>query len=215
MDWNPGEAFPSLGIGHFIWYPAQVEAGFTESFPHLIAHLRARHITLPPWLEALQPFDAPWANREAFIALRDGPRAESLRRFLESHIAEQTAFMLARLQQAIPQLLAQEHQALRPALANKLEALCSTPQGWYALIDYVNFKGEGLAPGETHQGRGWGLLQVLQEMQGGEPAYDDFAKAAARVLSRRAELADNPIEHQWLSGWLKRLNTYRSQPMLD
>ena len=24
VSWNEGEAFPSLGIGHFIWYPAGV-----------------------------------------------------------------------------------------------------------------------------------------------------------------------------------------------
>ncbi len=25
VDWNPGESFPSLGIGHFIWYPTGVQ----------------------------------------------------------------------------------------------------------------------------------------------------------------------------------------------
>ena len=31
--WNPGESFPSLGIGHFIWYTAQKREDFDESFP--------------------------------------------------------------------------------------------------------------------------------------------------------------------------------------
>src|SRR5690554_7815999 len=35
VHWNEGEAFPSLGIGHFIWYPEGVEGRFTESFPQL------------------------------------------------------------------------------------------------------------------------------------------------------------------------------------
>jgi len=31
--WNLGEEFPSLGIGHFIWYPAGYQGPFTETFP--------------------------------------------------------------------------------------------------------------------------------------------------------------------------------------
>src|SRR5688572_23162796 len=34
--WNVGENFPSLGIGHFIWYPKGVNGPFEESFPKLI-----------------------------------------------------------------------------------------------------------------------------------------------------------------------------------
>ena len=29
------------------------------------------------------------------------------------------------------------------------------------MIDYVNFKGDGLKPTERYKGEGWGLLQVL------------------------------------------------------
>ena len=31
--WNSGEEFPSLGIGHFIWYPAGFNGRFEESWP--------------------------------------------------------------------------------------------------------------------------------------------------------------------------------------
>ena len=44
--WNPGEEFPSLGIGHFIWYPAGVDGPFIESFPRLLAFLSARQETI-------------------------------------------------------------------------------------------------------------------------------------------------------------------------
>ena len=37
--WNEGENFPSLGIGHFIWYKQGEPGIFEESFPQL-AHLR-------------------------------------------------------------------------------------------------------------------------------------------------------------------------------
>ena len=36
-SWNSGEDFASLGIGHFIWYPAGPDGPFEESFPQLIA----------------------------------------------------------------------------------------------------------------------------------------------------------------------------------
>src|SRR3954471_11898455 len=36
-SWNSAENFASLGIGHFIWYPAGVEGPFEESFPKMVA----------------------------------------------------------------------------------------------------------------------------------------------------------------------------------
>src|ERR1700733_6804496 len=38
-SWNVGEDFPSLGIGHFIWYPKDAHDKFEESFPRLIEFL--------------------------------------------------------------------------------------------------------------------------------------------------------------------------------
>lgn len=49
----------------------------------------------------------------------------------------------------------------------------------------------------------------------GEPTHT-FAEAAARILSRRADLApDGGERERWLPGWLKRVHTYPQQPMLD
>jgi hypothetical protein len=62
-SWNGGEAFPSLGIGHFIWYPAGWHGPYVESFPLLIAYLKERGIELPRWLSPLGP--CPWPSREA------------------------------------------------------------------------------------------------------------------------------------------------------
>jgi hypothetical protein len=87
-----------------------------------------------------------------------------------------------------------------------------SPEGLYALVDYVNFKGEGTAPGERYQGEGWGLLQVLGAMadRPGE-ARAAFADAAGLVLTRRVALAPSGRnETRWLEGWLRRIATYRS-----
>ena len=79
--------------------------------------------------------------------------------------------------------------------------------------DYVNFKGEGIKETERYQGKGWGLLQVLEEMEGypeDRVATAEFSRAAATVLTRR--VANSPSsrgEKRWLAGWLNRCKTYR------
>ena len=103
--------------------------------------------------------------------------------------------------------------AERTALTAKIRAVAATPQGIYALMDYVNFKGEGIRAGERYNGQGWGLLQVLQEMQdaaSGIPARQEFSRAAISVLKRR--IANSPPargEQRWMEGWQNRCLTYR------
>jgi hypothetical protein len=84
--------------------------------------------------------------------------------------------------------------------------------GRYVLVDYVNFKGEGLLPEERIEGQGWGLLQVLLEMDPPEGRNDPlraFSAAADRVLTRRAAADARPhVKKEWLSGWRRRLATY-------
>jgi hypothetical protein len=86
--------------------------------------------------------------------------------------------------------------------------------GMYALIDYVNFKGEGVLKTERYAGQSWGLLQVLEEMHGiesGPEALQEFCKAARAVLARRVMNAPKERnEQKWLPGWEKRINTYCS-----
>ncbi|MCH8529349.1 MAG: hypothetical protein LAT65_00730 [Saccharospirillum sp.] len=212
VHWNEGEAFPSLGIGHFIWYPAGVEEPFVESFPGLIENYRQAGTPMPEWLANLEPFHAPWPNREAFIAEADSLKIAELRMLLETTQGQQAAHIFERAQRAMADVINAAPTAEQTRLKQHLEALSQTPGGVYALIDYVNFKGEGLAPTERYHGKGWGLLQVLQAMddQGQQPALVQFREAADQVLTRRAELAENPIERErWLPGWRNRLGTYR------
>lgn len=212
VHWNEGEAFPSLGIGHFIWYPKDVDGRFVESFPLLVEFMAQRSAPLPDWLVGMQPLDAPWPNRDAFLALRNGEQVESLRRFLADTRGLQAEFIVRRAQASLERVVEAAPEAERPAIRERLAALGTTPGGTYALIDYVNFKGEGLSPREAYRGEGWGLLQVLRQMSPdeGAGALKQFREAAATVLTRRANNASDPIEKQrWLTGWLKRLDTYR------
>ncbi|MGB1060699.1 MAG: hypothetical protein ACPGZU_11250, partial [Ketobacter sp.] len=139
----------------------------------------------------------------------------ALQAFLARHTDAQTAFLLQRLQQALPDLMQQVPSAERPGLQRKLTQLCDSWLGWYSLIDYVNFKGEGLNPSEAYAGKGWGLKQVLIRMNGGNAhsAHERFADAAAAVLTQRARLSGRSIEQEvWLPGWLKRIDSYRGPP---
>ncbi|MEX0603456.1 MAG: hypothetical protein WD623_13100 [Marinobacter sp.] len=212
VHWNVGEAFPSLGIGHFIWYPKSVDGPFVESFPALMAFMRSKSVELPKWLEELDPMVAPWPDRETFLTQKGSERVDSLQEFLWQTRGLQAEFIFARAKASMLTVIEAAAEEQKGAIAKRLSELNETPGGTYALIDYVNFKGEGLASSETYKGQGWGLLQVLQEMgdmPSGE-ALAQFRGAAGRVLTRRAENAQNPIERErWLKGWLKRLETYR------
>jgi hypothetical protein len=217
VHWNDGEAFPSLGIGHFIWYPKDVEAGFVESFPTLIDYMAQRQRSIPDWLRELQPLDAPWADKAAFEAVENSPQVAELREFLAGTQGIQAEFIFRRAQASIKTVVEAAPLARQLAVSNHLAQLSQTPGGVYALVDYVNFKGEGLAASERYKGEGWGLLQVLQAMpeQSSDPVLQQFREAADKVLTRRAELATQAREReQWLPGWRKRLNTYREPDVM-
>ncbi|WP_225314413.1 hypothetical protein [Marinobacter halotolerans] len=212
VHWNQGEAFPSLGIGHFIWYPAGVEGPFVESFPAMIDYLSAQGADLPSWLATLQPFDAPWADRQAMLQKSDSGQRDELQDFLASTKGLQAGFLVQRANESLGRIVAAVPAAERAGLSDRIRSLMATPGGVYALIDYVNFKGEGLAATERYKDEGWGLLQVLQGMDQGEAdsSLQSFRESAERALTRRANNADRAIEKErWLAGWLNRLASYR------
>lgn len=192
--WNVGEEFPSLGIGHFIWYPAGFAGPFHESFPEFVAYA-VRQGAEPPAV-ALAP-DAPWSSKAEF----DRADKSELRDWLASTVELQTAFIVERSEKAAAGLSERGKQSYA--------RLRATPNGTYALIDYVNFKGEGQ---EQYRGQGWGLRQVLEEMPADvtpQRAPLEFARAAQRLLDRR--IANSPPERgeeRWRAGWHKRCETY-------
>tara|TARA_R110002111_G_scaffold100648_2_gene155893 strand:- start:633 stop:1499 length:867 start_codon:yes stop_codon:yes gene_type:complete len=212
VHWNVGEAFPSLGVGHFIWYPEGVNERFVESFPALVEYMKQRQLNIPLWLRELEPFDSPWPDKPAFEAVENSVRVAELREFLAGTQGIQAEFIVRRAQSSLAEIVESVPEERRAQMKTDLEALGSSPGGIYALLDYVNFKGEGLADTERYNGEGWGLRQVLLAMEPNPEieTLERFRNAAARVLTRRAENAVNPIEkNRWLKGWLKRLETYK------
>lgn len=207
-SWNKGEDFPSLGIGHFIWYPKGVRPTFQESFPAMIRHLESRGAKAPAWVTSAR--HCPWSTRESFLAEKNGPRLSGLRAYLARTVPLQAEFAALRARQALPKVLSAAPAGRRAELQRRYDAVATTPQGVYALVDYVNFKGEGVNPAECYRGHGWGLLQVLEEMKSGRPgpaAAAEFSAAAKRVLGRRIAHAPRP-EGQWRAGWFSRCDSY-------
>lgn len=207
--WNVGEEFPSLGIGHFIWYPAGFNGRFKESWPEFIG-FAIRNGGNPPAI-ARKP-DAPWDSRTRFFKEFDSPEMTGLRNWLASTVELQTDFIIARSRAALPKILAAAPASERAKIEANYRKVATTPQGTYALIDYVNFKGDGTKTSERYKGQGWGLMQVLGGMgdvPAGPAAAKEFAASAKRALSRR--IANSPQERgetRWREGWNNRCDTY-------
>ena len=208
-SWNGGEEFPSLGIGHFIWYPAGFKGRFTESWPVFIAYARQQGATPPP--VALERH-CPWPSKAEFQKDSSGPRLTGLRAWLAANVALQTDFIIARSRAALPKILAAAPASEKSRIEANHRKVDTTPQGTYALIDYVNFKGDGTQETERYNGHGWGLLQVLggmKDVSAGTPAAIEFAASAKRLLSLR--IANSPPargEKRWEQGWHNRCDSY-------
>ena len=205
-SWNAGENFASLGIGHFIWYPKGKDGPFEESFPKLAEYLAKAGEQVPDWLRG----DCPWSSKSEFQADFRSARMNQLRDLLANTVTLQSRFLARRMEAALPKMLSPAPAADRANVSAQFKRLAGTGAGTFALIDYVNFKGEGIKETERYAGEGWGLLQVLADMKGSGPgAPAEFARSAAAVLERRVK--NSPPgrgEARWLPGWKNRVRAY-------
>jgi hypothetical protein len=206
-SWNAGENFASLGIGHFIWYPRGVDGPFEESFPKLVQFLAKNQVALPAWLRAES--DCPWSTREEFQRDFHSEKMNALRDMLAATVPLQSRFLADRMEAALPKMLEQASPAQRENVRDNFQKLSATGNGTFALIDYVNFKGEGTNPRERYKGEGWGLLQVLENMNPDGHPVEAFAESAAETLARRVRNSPpDRNEARWLPGWKARVHRY-------
>ena len=142
----------------------------------------------------------------------NGLRLSGLRKFPASTVAEQSDFLFERLRLSETKMGEGLDAQDGTRLGRNFRLLSDSTAGTYALVDYVNFKGEGTKPSESYQGKGWGLRQVLLVMKvpdGEADAPGKFAAAAARVLRQRVKLSPpERNERQYLPGWLDRTASY-------
>jgi hypothetical protein len=217
-SWNANEEFASLGIGHFIWYPAGKTPTFEESFPLLLEFLRQQNVRLPGWLDKTPVPPCPWASRADFMKDFHSSRMTELRQFLLDTAAGQTQFLVTRAQGAMDKILDNTPDGdERQHIKTQFSRIKHASKDLYPLIDYINFKGEGTNPAETAPDKqtggrqGWGLKQVLLKMNGSasEPAavLAEFSDAARFVLLQR--IRNIPANRVWEAGWSRRVDTYR------
>ena len=212
-SWNVGENFASLGIGHFIWYPAGARGPFEESFPPFVRYAERRGAKLPELLLGRKGESLSMEFARGISRGRVEPENEATADFSRRH----DRFSGRLPGRAAARGVAENaRRRARTRNAGKIEEqfnrVASSAQGCYALIDYVNFKGEGVLLTERYRGRGWGLLQVLEGMSAANDgaAADEFADPRRGVLRERVENSP-PERHEqrWLPGWLNRVASYR------
>ena len=212
MYWSDNEVFPSLGIGHFIWYPAGQPKRFDETFPAMIQYYIDHKVEIPAWLIAQKDRGAPWPNKATFERARNDKEFIQLKYLLMNTKGLQTQFFFDRLYDSIPEIVKYVDEGSRQRIIQNYNTLAKTKGGWYPLIDYINFKGKGTKATERYNNQGWGLLQVLQEMRPvppGPQALQEFSRAARTVLERRVRNAPpQNNEQRFLRGWIKRTNSY-------
>ncbi len=212
ITWNADEDFPSFGLGHFIWYPKGKKGPYQALFPEFLSFLAAQKAAIPAWITALPTQEAPWQNREEFLKDLPSERMTALKNFLDQTQGFQTQFIIHRVKGILPRMLAALPEGKRPEIKLKFKEITDDPRGMFALIDYVNFKGEGILETERSQGQGWGLLQVLEEMKSpkkGEDALKEFVRAAKKVLENRVKNAPPEKDcSKRLGGWKTRVKNY-------
>jgi hypothetical protein len=214
--WNKGEDFASVGIGHFIWFPKGHTERFREVFPMWIASMQQQGVKMPSWLH--KDTDFPWQSKSAFFKAKkaQSKQYKTLFSFLKRTVAHQASFMAQRLNQALPQMIATISPSKATIIRRRFNEVLYdkhhviSTQGLYILLDYTNFKGEGTLKSERYNNQGWGLLQVLWNMNDKESnKHKAFALSAQKMLSRR--IANSPKsrgEERWRKGWNTRLNSY-------
>ncbi|MGB1255226.1 MAG: hypothetical protein ACPG51_05145 [Thiolinea sp.] len=213
IQWNEKENFAVLGIGEFIWYPAGKRGRFQETFPAYLNYAKANGTPLPAWIAQRPSPGGPWANTTMFRRAQNDVQMKELRQFMQKTLNLQANFMAMRLRHTMPRLLSKLPANERSRVMNNYQTVLKTPGGLYPLLDYVQFKGDGSNPAERYKGKGWGLLQVLQNMQDVKPgaaALAEFMRAADDTLvTRIANAPADRREARMLADWLKRVNTYR------
>ncbi len=212
LEWNDGEEFMSLGIGHFIWYPQGQAGPFEESFPKFVEYLKSTGQKIPGWLNTNSVPKCPWVSKNEFLKNGQSPKVIQLRKLLADTKSKQGDFLIKRLNDALPLMLKSAPKTNRRKIRENFYLLTDSVEGIYALVDYINFKGLGTSSTERYGGKGWGLLQVLSSMKEqneSRKALEEFVHIANQVLIERVKNAPPARnEERWLPGWQRRIKSY-------
>lgn len=238
--WNAGESFASVGFHHALWHPDRdstvnafahfAKARGLENIPEEIFlplpdYLSTRML----WKEALA--DAAQGQTEQEQAkTRAGMLLKKLQVFFARNDVQeaQLDFIVQDLQnfrenfsqiiQDIPDAQRRAHwQDKTSRVEGNFDALAQSPEGLFALLDYISFKGDGFSEGNLRIGleirevsldTNWGLLQVLSKMRmtAHEAPLSAFQHSASEILAERAHRWKS--DEKWMLGWNNRVQGY-------
>ena len=214
--WNKGEEFASCGIGHFIWFTKDKPMWFFHAFPDMLKFIIKEGAQPPKWLKPDIP--CVWNNYQEwqYAKKHNTKKMRELTEFLNSTKALQAKYMVHRLNGAYSKLI---NYAKTPELKNKIKTNFKKMlfkkgkvdmQGAYCLIDYTNFKGDGTLESERYQNTGWGLFQVLENMDSNNPnKYKAFANSVRFTLDRLIRVSPPKRNlKRFRKGWFNRAKTY-------
>ncbi len=215
--WNKGEEFASVGIGHFIWFTADKPMWFWEAFPPMLKFMIAHGAKPPKWLNP--DIHCVWNNynKWSYAKHHNTAKMRELTNFMDHNKGLQARFMLDRLNVSFPKILKYarargQGKVVKYNYDRLLYRKNATvdSQGAYILIDYINFKGDGINKGERYQGKGWGLYQVLTHMNTQDPSpYHAFAMSGKWVLERLTHICPPKRRlYRFKRGWFNRMDSY-------
>ena len=213
--WSKSEEFPSLWIGHAIWFPDNIDLPFEESFPALIEHINKSWLwhLIPNWVNSAG--SAPWNNRYEFY--KDSERRQELISFLSNPevVLLQAQFILERFERSINKITKASNSPDKTLLVLRNIAEYSE-QSLLLVMDNINFKGDWLNPKERFMNdkgvaEWWGLLQVLEDIASNydcnKDIIDQLIDSAKNTLERRT--VNNPPNKRYLKWWHNRLERSR------
>lgn len=219
MEWDSkaGEFFPSIGLPHVVGFPVGARKVVDESFPRFWQYLQQNYKGTTRWPDLkLVGESVPWKTKKEF---ETDPVVKDLNRFLlDPDVMElQGQFAVQRATSSIGAILAANSLDPNPRvrtgeLCSRFKNLLKTPQGLQAIVDYVNWKGEGIHYSEQTDTKHirWGLKQVLENIGTVDPknAHLQFADAASRALAERS--SDDSRIKKSMPGLQSRIeSTYR------
>ncbi len=212
LEWDKGEDFLSIGLEHFIWSPANSSSIFKDTFKSYLEYAREKGKHLPKVLDKNPLPPCPWDSRGQFLKSKNSREYQDITEFLIKTKQCQADYLIETARQSLQKIIRASPQSQLTNIQNKIALLSNNPDGVYAIIDYVNFKGTGIGASEKYEGEGWGLLQVLEGMRDGikpQEVLPDFVRSARNVLNHRVFNAPHDRhEEKWLPGWQKRVDTY-------
>ena len=205
LSWPDDARFSSFGIAHLPWYP-QAENNSALSFNGFLLYW-SKSQALPDWL--IEVYYPPWNSKEDYLSTKHDVFQRKLSYFLQDNISAQTQYLIANLEARLPKMLQEvKNPFARMHVYENFYHVSMQQNGVYALLDYYVFKGEGISPEERYNNQGWGLLQVLENMQGSsDDLIDAFVSSADVILTRRIVNAPSNEKKQ-LVAWRKRVQTY-------